>query len=188
MVDTADRRMFKTPGTALLVRGVLAIVFGLLILALPSATVFVVVVMFGVFAVVDGITSVAHYFYDPAGRSQWIVAGGFISIAAGILAIAWPGITAAAIGVLIGLWALVLGISQIVLALAARNFVRSWGVWLLIGLVTTVFGIVVLVNPGLGFLGLVTMLACFAMVTGVLLIASGIGLRRLAHAQPLYGR
>ncbi|MCF3139714.1 DUF308 domain-containing protein [Paenarthrobacter sp. AR 02] len=187
MSDTADRRMFKTPGTALLVRGALSIVFGLLILVLPSATAFVVVVMFGFFAIIDGITSVAHYFYDPAGRSRWSVAGGLISIAAGIVAIAWPGLTAAAIGVLIGLWALVLGISQIVLALAARTFVRSWGIWLLIGLLTTVFGIVVLANPGLGLLGLVAMLAAFAIVTGLLLIASGIGLRKLAHTQPLYG-
>ncbi|MDR6986715.1 uncharacterized membrane protein HdeD (DUF308 family) [Paenarthrobacter nitroguajacolicus] len=187
MSDAADRKMFKSPGTALLVRGVLAIVFGLLIFALPSATAFVVIVMFGVFAIIDGITSVAHYYYDPAGRSRWTIAGGLISIAAGILAIAWPGITAAAVGVLIGLWALVLGLSQIVLSLAARTFVRSWGIWFLTGLITTVFGIVVLVNPGMGFLGLVWMLAAFAIVTGLLLIVSGIGLRRLAHAEPLYG-
>lgn len=113
--------------------------------------------------------------------------GGFISIAAGILAIAWPGITAAVIGVIIGLWALVLGISQIILALAARSFIRSWGLWLLTGLITTVFGIVVLVNPGIGLLGLMGMLAAFAIVTGLLLIASGIGLRKLANTQPLYG-
>ncbi len=179
--------MFKTPGTALIVRGVLAIVFALLIFALPSATAFVVIVMFGVFAIIDGITSVAHYFYDPAGRSRWTIVGGLISIVAGILAIAWPGITAAAVGVLIGLWALVLGLSQIVLSLAARNFVSNWGIWFLTGLITTVFGIFVLVNPGLGFLSLVWMLAGFAMVTGLLLIASGIGLRKLAHTEPLYG-
>ncbi|MGO4147699.1 HdeD family acid-resistance protein [Paenarthrobacter sp. YAF11_1] len=187
MSDAADRKMFKTPGTALIVRGVLAIVFALLIFALPSATAFVVIVMFGVFAIIDGITSVAHYFYDPAGRSRWTIVGGLISIVAGILAIAWPGITAAAVGVLIGLWALVLGLSQIVLSLAARNFVSNWGIWFLTGLITTVFGIFVLVNPGLGFLSLVWMLAGFAMVTGLLLIASGIGLRKLAHTEPLYG-
>ncbi|MCP2049315.1 HdeD family acid-resistance protein [Paenarthrobacter histidinolovorans] len=187
MSDTTGRRMFTTPGTALLVRGALAIVFGLLVLVLPSATAFAVVVVFGFFAIIDGITSVAHYFYDPAGRSRWSVVGGFISIAAGILAIAWPGITAAVIGVIIGLWALVLGISQIILALAARSFIRSWGLWLLTGLITTVFGIVVLVNPGIGLLGLMGMLSAFAILTGLLLIASGIGLRKLATTQRLYG-
>ncbi len=116
--------------------------------------------------------------------------GGLISIAAGIVAIALPGITAAAIGVLIGLWALVLGLSQIILALAARSFIRSWGgLWFLTGLVTTVFGIVVLFNPGgLGFLSLVWMLAGFAILTGLLLIASGIGLRKLASSPPLFAR
>ncbi|MOA68498.1 hypothetical protein D3C78_1961410 [compost metagenome] len=49
------------------------------------------------------------------------------------------------------------------------------------------FGIVVLVNPGIGLLGLMGMLAAFAIVTGLLLIASGIGLRKLANTQPLYG-
>jgi len=188
MSDVADRKMFKNPGTALLVRGALSIVFGLLIIVLPSATALVVVVMFGIFAIIDGITSVAHYFYDPAGRSRWTVAGGLISIAAGIVAIALPGITAAAIGVLIGLWALVLGLSQIILSLAARSFIRSWGIWFLTGLVTTVFGIVVLFNPGLGFLTLVWMLAGFAILTGMLLIASGIGLRKLASSPPLFAR
>jgi len=188
MNDAADRKMFKSPGTALLVRGVLSIVFGLLILVLPSATALVVVVMFGVFAIIDGITSVAHYFYDPAGRSRWTIAGGIISIVAGIVAIALPGVTATAIGVLIGLWALVLGLSQIVLSFAARAFIHSWAVWLLTGLITTVFGIVVLVNPGLGLLGLVWMLAGFAIVTGILLVASGIGLRKLTSSSALYVR
>jgi uncharacterized membrane protein HdeD (DUF308 family) len=81
------------------------------------------------------------------------MAGGFISIAAGILAVAWPGITAAAIGVLIGLVGLGAGSPQIVLSLAARNFVRVGAVWLLTGLLTTLFGIFVLVNPGFGIPG-----------------------------------
>ncbi|MFE4196833.1 HdeD family acid-resistance protein [Paenarthrobacter sp. NPDC056912] len=186
MSDVSARRMYKHSGTALMVRGVLAIVFGLLIIALPSATAFVVVIMFGVFAIVDGITNVAHYFYDPAGRSRWSMVGGFISIAAGIVAVAWPGFTASAVGVLIGLWALVLGLSQLVLSLAARSYVRSWGIWFLTGVITTVFGIVVLVNPGVGFLALVGMLAVFAILSGILLIASGIGLRKLAASPPMY--
>lgn len=172
----------------MIVRGALAIVFGLLIIALPSATAFVVMVMFAFFAIVDGITSLAHYFYDPAGRSRWTLVGGFVSIAAGIVAVAWPGVTAAVVGVLIGLWALVLGLSQIVLSLAARNFVRSWGIWFLTGLIATVFGIVVLVNPGIGFLTLVWMVAGFAMLMGLLLIVSGVGLRRLASASEMYAR
>ncbi|MFP3579616.1 DUF308 domain-containing protein [Arthrobacter sp. fls2-241-R2A-200] len=180
MSDVSGRRMYKHPGTALLVRGALAVVFGLLITVLPGATAFGIVVLFGIFAIVDGITSVAHYFYDPAGRSSWTMVGGFISIAAGIVAVAWPGITATAVAVLIGLWALILGISQMVLAFAARNFIARWGIWFLTGFITTVFGIVVLTNPGIGILGLMGMLAAFAIVTGLLLIVSGITLRRLA--------
>ncbi|MFJ5956057.1 HdeD family acid-resistance protein [Paenarthrobacter sp. NPDC092416] len=182
MSDTTGRKLFKHSGTALLFRGCLAILFGLLVASLPVATVFALVYVFGIFVITDGLTNVAHYFYDPSRHSRWTMVGGFISIAAGLVAVAWPGITASALGVLVGLWALVLGVSQIILALAARSNIRAWGLWLLTGLVTAAFGLFVLVNPGVGFLGLVGLLAAFAVVAGVLLIMSGIQLRRAASS------
>jgi uncharacterized membrane protein HdeD (DUF308 family) len=179
MSDTTGRKLFQHSGTALLFRGALAILLGLVVASLPVATVFGLVYVFGIYAIADGLTNVAHYFYDPSRHSRWSMAGGIISVAAGLVAVAWPGITAAALGILIGTWALFLGISQIILALAARTTIRAWWIWLLTGLVTALFGLFVLVNPGAGFLSVVGLLATFAVVTGVLLIASGVKLRRL---------
>jgi uncharacterized membrane protein HdeD (DUF308 family) len=180
MSDTTGRKLFQHSGTALLFRGSLAIVLGLLIASLPVATVFSLVYVFGVYAITDGLTDVAHYFYDPARHSRWSMIGGIISVAAGLVAVSWPGITAGALAFLIGTWALLLGISQIILAMDARRTIRAWWIWLLTALVTTLFGLFVLVNPGAGFLSVVGLLAAFAVVVGLLLIASGIKLRRLA--------
>lgn len=180
MSDTAGRKLFQHSGTALLFRGALAILLGLVVASLPVATVFGLVYVFGIYAITDGLTDVAHYFYDPARHSRWSMIGGIISVAVGLVAVSWPGITAAALGVLIGAWALILGISQIILAMDARTTIRAWLLWLLTGLVTTLFGLFVLVNPGAGFLSVVGLLATYAAVNGVLLIASGVKLRRLA--------
>lgn len=182
MSDAAGRKLFKHSGTALLFRGVLAIFLGLLIASLPVATVFALVYVFGVYAITDGLTDMAHYFYDPARHSRWSMVGGTISVVTGLVAVAWPGITAAALGVLIGAWALLLGVSQIILAMDARANVRRWWSWMATGFVTTAFGVWVLLNPGLGFLGVVALLAAYSVVAGILLITSGVRLRRRASS------
>ncbi|HKU31598.1 HdeD family acid-resistance protein [Arthrobacter sp. NyZ413] len=184
MSDLAGRKLFKHSGTALLFRGVLAIFLGLLIASLPVATVFALVYVFGVWAITDGLTNIAHYFYDPARHSRWSMIGGIISVATGLVAVAWPGITAAAFGVLIGVWALVLGVSQFILAMDARANIRGWWLWVATALVTILFGLFVLINPAGGFLSVVALLATYSVVAGVLLIASGVKLRRRA-ARPM---
>lgn len=182
MSSAAGRKLFKHSGTALLFRGVLALALGLLVASLPVATVFGLVYVFGIYAITDGLTNVAHYFYDPSRHFRWTMAGGIISIAAGLVAVAWPGITASALSLLIGIWALVLGISQLILALEARSSIRGWWIWLLTGLVTAAFGFVLVTNPAAGILSLAGLLATFAAVAGLLMIASGVKLRRLTTA------
>lgn len=184
MSDAAGRKLFKHSGTALLFRGVLAIFLGLLIASLPVATVFALAYVYGVYAITDGLTDMAHYFYDPARHSRWSMIGGIISVAAGLVAVSWAGIAAAALGVLIGAWALFLGISQIILAMDARANIRRWWSWMATGVLTTAFGVWVLLNPGLGFLGVVALLATYSVLAGVLLIISGVRLRRRA-ARPM---
>ncbi|MDQ0030613.1 HdeD family acid-resistance protein [Arthrobacter bambusae] len=182
MSDTAGRKLFQHSGTALIFRGALALLLAFLVASLPVATVFALVYVFGVFAITDGLTNMAHYFYDPARHSRWSLIGGFISLVTGLVAVSWPGITAAALGVLIGAWALILGVSQIILAMDTRANVPRWWSWMATGIVTTAFGVWVLLNPGLGFLGVVALLAAYSAVAGILLIISGIKLRRRASS------
>ncbi|MBO1268967.1 HdeD family acid-resistance protein [Arthrobacter cavernae] len=185
MSGTSGRKPFKHSGTALLFRGVLAIALGLLVASLPVATVFGLVYVFGIYAITDGLTDMAHYFYDPSRHSRWSMAGGSVSVAAGLVAVSWPGITAVALTFLVGSWALVLGVSQIMLAVEARGEAEAWGTLLLTGLVTALFGVVLVFNPGAGIVSLAWLLATFAAVAGLLLIVSGVKLRRHATSSVL---
>ena len=179
MADTVLQRLFKGSGTALMVRGIIAILFGILVLAVPGVTVLTLVVFFGVYAIVDGITNIAHYFSRDKRRSGWQLAGGIISVLAGIVALLWPGITALSLALVIGAWAVVLGASQIALAVDLKKTVPHWWVWLITGVVTVLFGLFVLFVPDLGLLSLLALLSAYAVLTGVLLITSGLELRKL---------
>ncbi|UVJ39978.1 HdeD family acid-resistance protein [Arthrobacter sp. CJ23] len=188
MSDTTGRKLFKHSGTALLFRGTLAIALGLLVASLPVATVFGLVYVFGIYAITDGLANLAHYFYDPARHSRWSMAGGFISVAAGLVAVSWPGITATALSLLIGIWALALGISQIMQALEARAETAAWGIRLLTGLAMAALGFMLVLNPGAGIVSLAWLLATFTVVEGLLLIVSGVKFRRRATSTMMLAR
>ncbi|MFD1212278.1 HdeD family acid-resistance protein [Arthrobacter sp. GCM10027362] len=175
-------RPTKGSGTALIIRGVLAILFGVMVIAWPQATVLVLVVLFGVFAIADGITAIIHWAAQRRGgrRLGWLLAGGIVSVLAGIVALAWPGPTALAVSFIIGVWALLLGISQIVLSVAVRRVVPSWWLGLLAGILAVLIGLLLVIVPGAGILGFLGFLAAFAWLFGVVLIAAGIRTRQLA--------
>lgn len=179
LTDTVLQRLFKGSGTALMVRGIIAILFGILVLAVPGVTLLTLVLLFGVYAILDGATNIAHYFSRDKRRSGWQLAGGIISILAGVVALVWPGVTALSLALVIGAWAMVLGASQIALAFDVKKTVPHWWVWLITGIVTILFGLFVLFAPDLGLLSLLGLLAGYAILAGALLITSGLQLRKL---------
>jgi uncharacterized membrane protein HdeD (DUF308 family) len=182
MSDATTTGLFKGSGTALLMRGIAAVLFGILVIAWPGPTVLALVFLFGIYAIVDGVTGLWHYASNKDRRSAWQIVGGVISVAAGITALVWPGITALALALVIGFWALVLGVSQIAAAFNVRKTVSQWWLWLLTGIVTALFGLLIVAAPGAGILSLLGLVSAFAVISGVLLIASGIELRRLPRA------
>jgi uncharacterized membrane protein HdeD (DUF308 family) len=182
MADALAQQLFKGSGSALIVRGVVAVLFGILVVAWPGVTVLALVFLFGIYAIIDGVTNIGHYLSRrKRRRSAWQLVGGIISVLAGVIAMVWPGITALSLALVIGVWAVILGVSQIALAFEIKKTVRLWWLWLITGIVTTLFGLFVVVLPGPGILSLLGLLSGFAIVSGVLLIASGLGLRRLAQ-------
>lgn len=142
MADTVLQRIFKGSGTALLVRGIIAI-------------------------------------SRARRRSGWQLAGGIVSVLAGITALLRPGITALSLALVIGAWAVVLGASQIARAFDVKKSVPPWWVWLVTGVLTILFGFFVLFVPGLGILSLLGLLSAYAIITGVLLNTSGLELGKL---------
>lgn len=177
MSDIGEQKFVEGTGTALLFRGAFAILFAILVVLWPSVTVLALVFLFGFYAVVDGIANIVHYFSDRPRRSAWTLAGGIVSVLAGVVAFVWPGMTALSLTLVIGAWAVALGVTQIALSLEAKKTLKSWWMWLAGGVVSVLFGIYVLVLPGAGILSLLGLLAAFAFLAGVLLLAAGFQLR-----------
>lgn len=180
MSAIAARKLFKHSGTGLIFRGALALLLALAVASLPVATVFALAYVFGIYAMTDGVANLAHYYYDPVRHSRWSMIGGIASVAVGLVVVSWPGIAAMALALLTGIWALALGITQIFIALEGRTTLRAWRSPALTGLVLIAFGILLLVNPGIGILALSGMLAAFTAVAGLLLVISGFSMRRVA--------
>lgn len=105
-----------------------------------------------------------------------------ISVLAGLVAFVWPDITALSLALVIGLWAVMLGVSQIALAFDVKRNVGSWWLWLITGVVTTLFGLFLVILPGPGILSLLGLLASFAILIGILLIPPVLGCAGWAKA------
>src|SRR5277367_4387557 len=128
-------------------RGVAAIIFGILSLIAPTAAFLSLVILFGVFAVIDGVLAFGLGVGDRAYRPGAMIARGVASLAAGLITLFWPGITAIALLVVIAVWAIVAGIIDIVMAVRLRSQIRHE--WLLgvEGALSLGFGVLLLMSP-----------------------------------------
>ncbi len=160
----------------ILVRGVAAIVFGILCFVWPAITLLALVLLWGVYALVDGIGAIVW-----GARSRWgsMVAVGVISVLAGLIAFFWPGITALALLYLIAAWAIVRGGTEIGAAIRLRHSIENEWLLGLAGLASIVFGVLVALYPGAGALSVVWLIGVFAVVFGVLAVAVALRLRSL---------
>lgn len=163
----------------LLIRGIAGIVIGLLAVAWPGITIAVLVGIFGVYAIIDGLTNLFIGFArSRAGGRSWAhVIQGVVGIAAGVLTFVWPGITALALVWFIAAWAIVTGVLEIVAAVRLRKVIT--GEWLLAlsGALSITFGLLVFAFPSAGAVGIAFVLGAYAVATGVILVTLGIRLR-----------
>jgi uncharacterized membrane protein HdeD (DUF308 family) len=168
---------------AIALRGVVAILFGLLAFALPGLTLATLILLFGAFALVDGASSLITGIRRPAGGPDWLmVLGGAAGIAAGIVAFVNPGLTALVLLTLIGAWAIVTGIAEIVAAWRLREAIRGELLLALNGIVSVLFGLYIWVFPGAGAIALVWVIAVYAIVSGVVLLMLAFRMRGRAAA------
>jgi uncharacterized membrane protein HdeD (DUF308 family) len=164
----------------LLLRGIAAILFGILAFIWPGLTLVTLVLLYGAFALVDGVISLIAAFTGSAKPvpTWWLVVVGLLGIAAGIVTFAWPGITAVLLVLFIGAWALVHGIFEIIGAIQLRKEIDNEWMLILGGLLSVVFGLIVLFAPGAGALGLIWAIAAYSIVFGILFIALALRLRK----------
>lgn len=166
------------------VRGVAAITFGILALVAPTIGLLALVVMWGAYALVDGVFNLAYAVRaGRAGRRWgWFIIEGIISVAAGVITFGYPGITAIALLIVIAAWAVVTGILEIVAAIELRRVIS--GEWLLAlsGVLSIVFGVLLFANPFVGALAVVWLIGTYAILFGLMLIGLGVRIRRWGRA------
>jgi uncharacterized membrane protein HdeD (DUF308 family) len=164
-------------------RGVVAILFGILAMASPRAALLSLVLLFGVYAIIDGVLALvlASRRVQPRGA---LIARGIASIVAGVLAWVWPGITAFALLIVIAGWAIVSGALEIVMAFQMRKQLE--GEWLLAleGALSVAFGVLLLLSPLVGAIVLGLWIGAWALVLGGMQIGTALRLRSYVHHHP----
>jgi uncharacterized membrane protein HdeD (DUF308 family) len=164
---------------ALVIRGLVAIVLGLVTLAWPGITIGALVLLFGVYAFVDGIFSLVGAIRAIRSHERWgaLVFEGIAGIAAAAITVLWPAITALALVYIIAAWALITGGMEIAAAVRLRQYIS--GEWLLAlgGVASIIFGLVAIILPLVGALAIALIIGVYAIVFGAILIALGMRLR-----------
>lgn len=166
---------------ALVLRGVVAILFGLIAFFWPGITLVSLVLMFGAYAFIEGIASVVLGIREYGERERWwgTLLSGLVSVGAGIVTLLSPGITALALLTLIAVWAILRGGLDIVAAIRLRHVIQ--GEWLLAlgGILSIGFGLLLLARPGAGALAVVWWIGAYTLVLGAVLIVLGFRARSL---------
>jgi uncharacterized membrane protein HdeD (DUF308 family) len=182
-MDGAGRGLARHWGWIVL-RGVAAILFGVLALALPGPTLAAMTLLWGAWALADGVLALASAWRarDRAGRQWPLVAVGVLGILVGAFTVAWPGATALSLLLLIAAWAIVTGVLQVVAAIRLRKVIDN-ELWLgLSGLLSVAFGVLMVLNPAAGAVAVAWTIGAFAVAFGAALVMLGLRLRRAASA------
>lgn len=169
----------------MLLRGVLALVFGTLCFVYPGVTLTVMTIMFGVYALADGALALASSISTAKGRPRWwsTILEGVVGIFLGSLILIWTGLGAFGLLYLIGVWAVVTGIFEITAAIRLRrHFTNEW-LLVLGGAASVIFGLLILIVPRAGALAVVWWIGTYAIFFGMAFIALAFRLRRWVARQ-----
>ncbi len=156
----------------LMLRGALAVAFGVLAWTQPGVTLAVLVTFFGIYVLADGVLGVWAAVTGHKDLDHWILLlmWGLVGVGVGIMTFVAPGVTAVALLFYIAIWAVTTGVLQIVAAIRLRKEVE--GEWLLVlgGLVSVAFGVMLMSRPGAGVLAVLWIIGTYAVIFGVILM------------------
>jgi uncharacterized membrane protein HdeD (DUF308 family) len=165
-------------------RGLIAVLFGVAALVWPRLALEILVLLFGAFALADGIIAAlvaiqSRHIFD--GWWVWLLEG-LVGLAIGVAAFIWPALTERVLLYLIAAWAIITGVLEVIAALGLREIIER--VWLLAldGILSVILGVLLVIRPAAGAVALAWLIGLYAIVAGVLLLVLGFWLRSLAKA------
>jgi uncharacterized membrane protein HdeD (DUF308 family) len=175
--------MLKSLSTSLIVRGVLALAVGIAALAWPGITVLALVILFAVYAfIASGLEAMRAFSSAKAGQVIGHLLLGLADLAAGVIALAWPAPTALVLVLIVGAWAVVAGLVDIAAAFGAGERAGTRALFILAGLLSVAFGVVLFASPAIGAVTLALLFGLFNLVYGAWALVLGIELR---HARTM---
>ena len=155
-------------------------------IAWPGLTLIALVTLFGVYAIVDGVMAVLSVAtHRERGRWWAVLLEGILGTGTGLAALVIPGITATVLVLLIGAWAILTGFMEVIAAFRLRREMEDEWLLGLTGILSLVFGLVIVAFPGAGALALVTLIGAYAIVFGLAMVLLGL---RMRHPAAMPGR
>jgi uncharacterized membrane protein HdeD (DUF308 family) len=172
MQIATDTRISRQYWWLLGIRGFAAVLFGLAAILWPGLTLFVLVIFFGAYALVDGVVAVIVSFQERRYFRRWwvLLVGGLLGIAIGVVTFLWPAITALALLYLIAAWAIITGFFEVAAAFSQWLPAALRWTFALVGLLSFLFGVVLAFLPAVGLLSLIWVIGLYALVIGILRI------------------
>ena len=166
---------------SLVLRGLVGVILGIIAFSWPGITLASIVMLFGAYALVDGIVNLIGAVKAARAHERWgaLILEGIVGIGAAAVTVMWPAITLFALIFLIGAWAVITGAMEIAAAIRLRNYISGEWLLLLSGILSLVFGFLVMVQPLAGALVVALWLGAYALIFGVVLIALGFRLRSM---------
>jgi uncharacterized membrane protein HdeD (DUF308 family) len=174
-VDSLSRNWW-----AVSLRGLAGILFGIIAFIAPGISLAALVLLFGAYAFADGVLAIVTAI-RRRGNDRWgmLLLEGLVGVAAGVLTLLWPGITALALLYVIAAWALVTGGFEIAVAIRLRKVITGEWILALSGILSMALGVLLIAAPGPGALAVVIWIGAYAFVFGALLFALGLRLKGL---------
>ena len=171
--------MLKSPSTSLTARGILAVIIGIIALAWPSVTVLALVILFAIYAfIAAGLQAARAFSSRNAGPVIGHLLLGLADLAAGAVALAWPVPTALVLVLIMGVWAITAGLTEFFAAFASGEPAGTRAMFILGGLASAAFGVVLCARPGIGAITLALLFGLFNLIAGTWMLVQGIELRR----------
>ena len=177
--------MFKSTSTSMILLGILAVIVGIIAIAWPNVTILALVILFAVYAfMAAGMAATRAFTSRTAGPVFGYLLLALIDLAAGVVALVWPGPTAYVLVIIVAAWALVAGLAEFFAGFGSGETAGTRALLILSGLVSVAFGIVLFARPNVGAVTLALLFGLYGLIYGFSQVTAGIELRHLGGSLP----